>query len=254
MEATKVFVRLRIIADDKKKTNLLKTEFCLFQESKSASLQDAIMRCIKENSTISAQIEVTPQHISEVSYMEKIDGALTDMTAAIELSLEELESQGLKLGMAGYIYVAKMNHEGVLNKAPSKQSRSINPFQLMMKSQNTTSYLVPEIQNIHLPFLKGQNDYDEALSVDALEQLQALAIDKQMRSLLRSYIEQLGLGYGNDEEKKSLEKFIDLYAKSLLFVERFWKSLLNNHDFPSIPSHYSSVQSLQLLKLTQRKK
>ena len=138
-------------------------------------------------------------------------------------------------------------------KAPSQKSQPINPFPLMMTSQNTRSYLEPQINNIHLPFIKGQRDHDEALSDEALVNLQALDFDKQVQCLVCSYLNQLGFGYSNDEEKKSLEKFVDLYSKTLLFVERFWKSLLKS-DFPLIPSSWSEVKSLQLLKLTHRKK
>lgn len=249
----KVFVRLKIIADDKKKTNLLKREFHSVQESMSSSLQDAIMRCIEENSTISAQIEVTPQHISDVYYMKKIDGVQEDITAAMEQTLEVLASEGLKFGLAGYIFVVSMRHEKVMKEKPSQQSQLINPFAVMMTSQNTMSYLVPEIQNIHLPFMKSQRDHDEALSHEALVKLQALDFDKQVQCLVCSYLKQLGFGYDNDEQKKSLEKFVDLYSKTLQFVFRCWKSLLKE-DFPTIPSSCSEVQSLQLLKLTHRKK
>lgn len=248
MEATKVGVNLKIITDDKKNTNLLSRDTVTIRVSKSSTLQDAILRCIKENSTISEPSEASLENISDV-YFEKKDGEQVIITDYIEQTLTMLETEGFKFGLLGYTYTVTMK----LKKTPSQQSKQINHLELIMTTQNTKSYLVPAIPNIHLPFLKGQSDFDEAASDEALEKLHALQIDEQVKCLLCSYLEQLGFGYSNNEEKKSLEKFIDLYSKTLLFVERVWKSLFKC-DFPSIPSSCSEVKSLQLLKLTDRKK
>lgn len=250
--ADKVTVRLKLLADDKKKTNLLKTDTCMIAILKSSTLQDAIMCCVKEQSTIKTPSEVTTEHISDLSYMEEREGELCSIFYYIQHSLEALVDVGFKFGPFGCTFVATLSDQ-VLKKGPSEQSGPITcAFKKMMTSQNTMSYLEPEIQNIHLPFMGGQSDNNEASSNSVLEQLHDLNFDIQVQCLVRSYIKQLGFGYTNSTEEESLEKFVDLYSKTLQFVERYWKNLLVS-EFPSIPKQHSNVQSLKLLKLTQRK-
>lgn len=119
----KLGVRFKLIANDKKETNLLSTDTVTILVSKSSTLQGAIMQCIKEKSNIKDPSEITPEHISDICYIDD-HGDLTSLLNCEQATLECFEKGGFKFSPCGFTFIVYMK----LKEAHSQQSEPVNVY------------------------------------------------------------------------------------------------------------------------------
>ena len=132
----------------------------------------------------------------------------------------------------------------------------INASSLMMRNANKKEYLefipvaLPFVQSSVLNVISIENE-EEALST--LRDASANNIQKQIKELINVALYQLGMGYTDDDSKRSLVTFANSLSNVLCFIHKHWKALMRK-DFPSLPSQYiNKSMLLSLLELGVRR-
>ena len=132
----------------------------------------------------------------------------------------------------------------------------INASALMMRNANQKEYL--EFIPVALPFIRNSvlntitiENEEEALSTIRLAS--ANNIQKQIKELINVALYQLGMGYSDDDSKRSLVIFTNSLSNVLCFIHKHWKALMRE-DFPTLPTQYCNKSMfLSLLKLGVRR-
>ena len=132
----------------------------------------------------------------------------------------------------------------------------INASALMMRNANQREYL--EFIPVALPFIRSSvlniitiENEKEALSNMRLAS--ANNIQKQIKELIHVALYQLGMGYSDDDSKRSLVIFTNSLSNVLCFIHKHWKALTRK-EFPNLPTQYCNKSMLlSLLKLGVRR-
>ena len=156
-----------------------------------------------------------------------------------DATLENLNSTNTPILEGGIIHINILNEpididdEPITSSAPPAKKPKIDAYDVMLgKTAVKVNYL----------------QYDENIDGEA-------QIDEQIKRQIYILLEEMGLGYRDDKQKRKLATNTQKIKNTLCFVQKYWKVLLSA-EFPHLPkgrdTNYAQSKFISALQGTTR--